>query len=108
MDGKFIRTAKEIEDAKITFESMYACTAEGEARFKWLLKFSRDNPVMCIEAAKETFMTLKNNGIEPTAEAFKAPGDSIAVLPGAEKHLPQGLSELIEGRYHSGAVLSPL
>ncbi|WP_191939649.1 hypothetical protein IFU37_023425 (plasmid) [Pantoea agglomerans] len=53
MDGKFIRTAKEIEDAKITFESMYACTAEGEARFKWLLKFSRDNPVMCIEAAKE-------------------------------------------------------
>lgn len=53
-------------------------------------------------------MTLKNNGIEPTAEVFKAPGDSIAVLPGAEKHLPQGLSELIEGRYHSGAVLSPL
>ncbi|WP_277973544.1 hypothetical protein, partial [Pantoea agglomerans] len=106
--GEFIRTAKEMEDAKITFESMYTTAAEGEERFKWLLKFSRDNPVMGFEAAKETFMALKNNGIEPTAEALKALGDSMAALPEAGKYLPQGLNELIEGRYHSGGVLSPL
>lgn len=106
--AEFLHTAKEMEDAKITFESMYASAAEGEEKFRWLLQFSRENPVMGFEAAKETFMALKNNGIEPTAAALKALGDSMAALPEVGKYLPQGLSELIEGRYSAGGVLSPL
>lgn len=106
--AEFLHTAKEMEDAKITFESMYASAAEGEEKFRWLLQFSRENPVMGFEAAKDTFMALKNNGIEPTAAALKALGDSMAALPEVGKYLPQGLSELIEGRYNAGGVLSPL
>lgn len=106
--AEFLHTAKEMEDAKITFESMYASAAQGEEKFRWLLQFSRENPVMGFEAAKETFMALKNNGIEPTAAALKALGDSMAALPEVGKYLPQGLSELIEGRYNAGGVLSPL
>lgn len=106
--GEFIRTAKEIEDTKITFESMYTTAAEGEEKFRWLWTFAKANPVMGLDAAKETFIALKNNGIEPTTTALKAMGDAMAALPEAGKMLPQGLGELIEGRYASGGVLSPL
>ncbi|MEA1064748.1 hypothetical protein [Erwinia sp. HR93] len=108
LGAEFVHTAKEMEDTKITLESMYTTAAEGEERFRWLLQFSRDNPVMGFEAAKETFMALKNNGIEPTAGALKALGDAMSAMPEVGKMIPQGLAELIEGRYNAGGVLSPL
>ncbi|WP_208952345.1 hypothetical protein [Rahnella sp. ChDrAdgB13] len=108
MGAEFVHTAREMEDAKITFESMYTTAAEGEEKFKWLWAFAKSNPVMGFDAAKETFMALKNNGIDPTTAALKAMGDTMAALPEAGKLLPQGLGELIEGRYHSGGVLSPI
>lgn len=108
LGGEFLRTAKEMEDAKITFESMYTTAAEGEEKFKWLRNFATENPVMGFEAAKETFLSLKNNGIDPTAASLKAVGDAMAALPEAGKMIPQGIGELIEGRYASGGVLSPI
>lgn len=80
--GAFIRAAKEMEDMKVTFESLYTTAAEGEGKFKWLVQFSRNNLVMGLESAKEAFLSFKNNGVEPTAAAMKATGDTMAAMPG--------------------------
>ncbi|MGE9550441.1 hypothetical protein ACQPT2_04280 [Erwinia amylovora] len=104
--GEFIRTAKEMEDMKVTFESLYTTAAEGEQKFNWLVNFSRANPVMGIEAAKEAFLSLKNNGVEPTAAAMKAMGDTMAAMPGIGNMLGKDVGELLEGRYMTGGAFA--
>ncbi|WP_279027681.1 hypothetical protein [Gibbsiella quercinecans] len=105
--SEFIRTAKEMEDMKVTFESLYTTASEGEEKFKWLLQFSRDNPVMGLDAAKEAFLSLKNNGVEPTAAAMKAMGDTMAAMPGIGYLLGKDVGELLEGRYMTGGRVCP-
>lgn len=97
--GEFLRTAKEMEDTKITIESLYNTAAEGEEKFKWLWNFAKANPVMGLDAAKEAFLSLKNNGVEPTAAAMKAMGDTMAAMPGIGYMLGKDVGELLEGRY---------
>lgn len=104
--GEFIRTAKEMEDMKVTFESLYTSAAEGEEKFKWLVQFSRNNPVMGLESAKEAFLSLKNNGVEPTAAAMKAMGDTMAAMPGIGYMLGKDVGELLEGRYAMGGAIA--
>lgn len=104
--GEFIRTAKEMEDMKVTFESLYTSAAEGEEKFKWLVQFSRNNPVMGLESAKEAFLSLKNNGVEPTAAAMKAMGDTMAAMPGIGYMLGKDVGEILEGRYAMGGAIA--
>lgn len=104
----FIQTAEHLENTRITMESLYTTAAEGDEKFQWLWKFAQQNPVMGFDAAQEVFMALKNNGIDPTTESLKAFGDAAAAVPDVAKMIPQGVAELIEGRYASGGVLSPL
>ena len=58
---------------------------------------SRNNPVMGLESAKEAFLSLKNNGVEPTAAAMKAMGDTMAAMPGIGYMLGKDVGELLEG-----------
>ncbi|MBD8159237.1 hypothetical protein IFU23_14120 [Pantoea agglomerans] len=104
--GEFIRTAKEMEDMKVTFESLYTTAAEGEQKFHWLVNFARANPVMGLEAAKEAFLSLKNNGVEPTAAAMKAMGDTMAAMPGIGYMLGKDVGEILEGRYAMGGAIA--
>ncbi|KAA5927676.1 hypothetical protein F3I58_23365 [Pantoea sp. VH_4] len=102
--GEFIRTAKEMEDMKVTFESLYTTAAEGEQKFHWLVNFARANPVMGLDAAKEAFLSLKNNGVEPAA--MKAMGDTMAAMPGIGYMLGKDVGELLEGRYAMGGAIA--
>ncbi len=104
--GEFIRTAKEMEDMKVTFESLYTTAAEGEQKFHWLVNFARANPVIGLDAAKEAFLSLKNNGVEPTAAAMKAMGDTMAAMPGIGYMLGKDVGELLEGRYAMGGAIA--
>lgn len=104
----FLENAEHMENAKVTLEALYSTAAEGDEKFQWLWDFAQKNPVMGMEAATETFMALKNNGIVPTTAALKAFGDAAAAVPSVAKLIPQGIAELIEGRYNAGGVLSPL
>lgn len=104
----FLENAEHMESARVTMEALYTTAAEGDEKFKWLWDFAQKNPVMGMDAATEIFMALKNNGIDPTTESLKAFGDAASAIPSAAKMLPQGIAELIEGRYNAGGVLSPL
>ncbi|MBD8242486.1 hypothetical protein IFT95_09795 [Pantoea agglomerans] len=104
--GEFIRTAKEMEDMKVTFESLYTTAAEGEQKFHWLVNFARANPMMGLDAAKEAFLSLKNNGVEPTAAAMKAMGDTMAAMPGIGYMLGKDVGEILEGRYAMGGAIA--
>lgn len=104
----FLENSEHMENARVTMEALYSTAAEGDEKFKWLWNFAQKNPVMGMEAATEVFMALKNNGIDPTTQAMKAFGDAAAAVPSVAKLIPQGIAELIEGRYHAGGVLSPL
>lgn len=104
----FLENAEHMENAKVTLEALYSTAAEGDEKFQWLWDFAQKNPVMGMESATEIFMALKNNGIIPTTAALKAFGDAAAAVPSVAKLIPQGIAELIEGRYHAGGVLSPL
>ncbi|EAO7484790.1 hypothetical protein O0466_000445 [Salmonella enterica] len=104
----FLENSEHMENARVTMEALYTTAAEGDQKFKWLWDFAQKNPVMGMDAATEVFMALKNNGIDPTTQALKAFGDAAAAVPSVAKYIPQGIAELIEGRYHAGGVLSPL
>lgn len=104
----FLENSEHMENARVTMEALYTTAAEGDQKFKWLWDFAQKNPVMGMDAATEVFMALKNNGIDPTTKALKAFGDAAAAVPSVAKYIPQGISELIEGRYNAGGVLSPL
>ncbi|END1364424.1 hypothetical protein ABLL29_004571 [Salmonella enterica subsp. enterica] len=104
----FVETARNLENTRITLESIYTTAAEGDEKFKWLWEFAKQNPFMKFDEATELFMALRNNGIDPTTQALKAFGDAAAAVPSVAKLIPQGIAELIEGRYMAGGVLSPL
>jgi len=104
----FLENAEHIENARVTMEALYTTAAEGDEKFKWLWAFAQKNPVMGMDAATEIFMALKNNGIDPTTESMKAFGDAASAIPSVAKMIPQGIAELIEGRYNAGGVLAPL
>lgn len=104
----FLENSEHIENARVTMEALYSTAAEGDQKFKWLWDFAQKNPVMGMDAATEIFMALKNNGIDPTTESMKAFGDAASAVPSVAKLIPQGIAELIEGRYQAGGVLAPL
>lgn len=104
----FLENSEHIENARVTMEALYTTAAEGDQKFKWLWEFAQKNPVMGMDAATEIFMALKNNGIDPTTESMKAFGDAASAVPSVAKLIPQGIAELIEGRYQAGGVLAPL
>lgn len=104
----FLENAEHMENAKVTMEALYSTAEEGDHKFKWLWEFAQKNPVMGMDAATEIFMALKNNGIDPTTESMKAFGDAASAVPSVAKLIPQGIAELIEGRYQAGGVLAPL
>lgn len=61
---------------------------------------------MGLDAVKEAFLSLKNNGVEPTVAAMKAMGDTMAAMPGIGYMLGIDVGEILEGRYAMGGAIA--
>jgi tape measure domain-containing protein len=78
--------AAEFEVFRKRLESTFESAAKGEEAFAWVKQFAKQTPIT-LKQTLDTFIKLKNAGIDPTTGALQAIVDQVAKVGGGQEKL---------------------
>jgi len=79
-------TGDQFEKFQKQLSNMYGSAAAGEQAFSWIKQFAKDTP-LTLDQVMQSFIQLKNFGIDPMAGSMQAAVDQNAKLGGESERL---------------------